>query len=201
MAKSMDIIHPQDDEDRSTESEKIETEEEDFEMEEPKGTSGTFYLVLGIVALVLASGITLYILFFNNKSTSTGTASTAEASETAQPEASITVSPTAIASPATTASTTAVTKSGKVRVSNGNSINGEGKRIAGILTTAGFDVISTGNATKTYTQTIVYYKAGSEDLANSLVNAIKAEYKATTEQSDAIATKFGANAVIALGSK
>lgn len=195
MAKSLDIIQSE-----KEDKEPIFEPRQEGEMtiEEPKEGGGTFYLVLGIVAIILAVAISLYILFKDDgKSADTSVVSE---STTATEEATETQSETAVVSPSPVASESAASViEGSIRIANGNGITGEGKRISDLLKAKGYTITLVNNASKTYTETIIYYKTGKESLAEGLKDAISGEYTATVQKSDAIAGVY--DAVVALGSK
>ncbi len=196
MPKSLDIIHPEKDYEPS---EPTESSKEDFEVEEPKEGGGVFYLVLGVVALLLAAGISLYVFLKdsgNKNGTNAVATTTAEESAVESATASVTETETITAS-AQESKTVNIT--GTVRVANGNSINGEGKRIAQILKEDGFNIVLVNNATKAYTSSIIYYKTGKEDLAKALQTSLEKEYKAEIQKSDSIASQY--DAVVTLGAK
>ncbi len=195
MAKSLDIIHPEKEDETPVFEPK---QEEQMVIEEPKEGNGSFYLVLGIVAIVLAVAISMYILFKDNSNDKDNVA--AVDSVTATEEETQTETVTVEESPTATATQTAsVVTDGDVRIANGNGISGEGKRISELLKTAGYNIALVNNASKTYTETIIYYKTGQEALAESLKNSLDEEYTATIQKSDSIVGVY--DAVVALGSK
>jgi hypothetical protein len=194
MAKSLDIIQAEKEDKEPIFESKQETE---TIIEEPKESGGIFYLVLGIVAIVLAVAISLYILFRDNDE-SVDTSAVSE-SITATEEATETQSEMVVVSPSPVISEEAAVLEGSVRIANGNGITGEGKRISDLLKTKGYTIDLVNNASKNYTETIIYYKTGKESLAESLKEAISEEYTATIQKSDTIAGIY--DAVIALGSK
>lgn len=212
MPRPMDIIDPKRDLDKVEEkdfdlsSKKKDESKENFEIEESKG-GGTFYLILGIIALVVATGFALYILYKDDSpkkqktaSTSASVTPTPEASESATATATASVQTSSTALPIGSPSQTKTSFSGmSVRVANGNSKAGEASRIKTLLESKGFSVTSVGNATKTYEDTVIFYKTGKEDLAKALSEAIKGEYSATLKLSDETVGSY--DAVIALGKK
>jgi hypothetical protein len=149
----------------------------------------------------VASTFALYILFKDNKKsndTSALTSSTATASATVSATESPT--PTAPTNPTVTAVSAFKYTNESIRVANGNKITGEGARIKKLLEEKGFKVESVGNASKTYSESIVYYKSGQEKLAEALKEAITSEYKAKTELADKnILGSY--DAVVVLGTK
>lgn len=197
MAKSLDIIHPE----KEDETPVFEPKQEgEMVIEEPKEGNGSFYLVLGIVAIVLAVAISMYILFKDNIKDN----ESAAVADSATPTQEATQLESATAEQSTTATavasqTAAATTEGDVRIANGNGINGEGKRISELLKTAGYNVVMVNNASKTYTETIIYYKTNQEALAESLKKSLAEEYTATIQKSDSIVGVY--DAVVALGSK
>jgi len=200
MSKSLDIIDPKREERNEPDEHIVDNDELKVET---KSQGGVFYLVMGIVALVVATAAALYILYKddnpNKNKTNEATVSEASvtASPSASPEASATPSLTVTSTPA--AKTETSYKEDKVRVANGNGINGEGAKIKAILEKDGFTVTSVGNASKTYTKSIVFYKEGKESLANAIKEAIKGEYSADIELSPSTVGQY--DAVLALGSK
>lgn len=199
MPKSLDIIDPKRDLNQE-QSQPVAPEENEIVPQRRGG--GSFYLIIGIIAIVVAVLAAIFILYRNDKNTSSSVSVTPVASATAEESAATTATATAssTATAQATTSTTAFTYSGqKIRIANGNGINGEAAKVKGVLEAAGFQVASTGNATKTYTESIVYYKTGQENLANALKDAIKGSYTATTQKSDSIVGIY--DAVIALGAK
>lgn len=209
MPRPMDIIDPKKDlEDVEERGFDLKPDkkgpDEAFEIEQSK-SGGTFYLILGIVALVVATVFAFYILYSDDSSDKNSTGSSSSATATATDEVSET--PTAVAeeSAATlvgepTQTKTSISYSGfSVRIANGNGKAGEAARIKTILEKAGFSISSTGNATKTYDQTTIFYKSGKEDLANALSKAIEDEYSPITKESDSTVGSY--DAVIALGNK
>jgi len=194
MAKSLDIIDPKKElEDRPRE----EKDEFDQGFKEPSsGGGGIFYLIIGIIAVIVAVASALYILYKSDRGTKE------EAAETATPTQTITVqvspSPVSSVTVSSPVSTFKYTNE-KIRVANGNGIPGEAAKIKGVLEDKGFKIESVGNASKTYTETTIFYKTGQEDLANALKDAIKSYYVGTIENSDSTVGTY--DAVIALGSK
>jgi len=172
--------------------------------EHESGGSGKFYLALGIIALLVAVGSALYIIYKGssskkdtNKATVVSVTPTASGTATGSATASTT---------ATTAATTSSTATGtssfkytdeSIRIANGNGKNGEGARIKKILEDKGYKIASTGNASKNYDQTTVFYKTGQESLANALKEAIKDEYSAVIENSDTTVGSY--DAIVVLG--
>lgn len=197
MAKSLDIINPK----RELKDEEPESpsRDDDFEMRTPdkneRGGGGVFYLVLGIIAIVVATGAALYILYKdylpNKKSESVLSTQT----------------PSALASASSQGATATVTSTAtsfkytneKIRIANGNGISGEGAKVQKELESKEFTVESVGNASKKYTETVVYYKTGQEKLAEALKDAISNLYSATIENSDSVTGNY--DAIIALGAK
>jgi len=205
MAKSLDIIDPKR-EMAPPEPQRDDREDRnnDERPERERSGGGVFYLVLGIIAVVVSTALAVYILF-NDSKTDDKTATTPTATVSLTESASATVSPTTSTIASQSPSTTALVGTFKytdesIRIVNGNGKNGEATRIKTILETAGFKIASTGNASKQYAQTTILYKAGQEALANALKSAIAADYTAIIEQSDT--TTLGSyDAVIALGAK
>ena len=198
MAKSLDIIDPKKDiPDRSEEDSDL-----DSDFKGKKDNSGIFYLVLGIIAILVATAAALYILFQRdqnnnddqNLSTINATVQTsAETSQTAV------VSPEATSSIDTTPEPAFTYTDETLRVANGNKINGEASRIKKILESKGYKIASIGNASKNYSQSIIYFKTGQDKLAEALKEDLKEEYLFEVEQADQIVGSY--DAVIVLGSK
>lgn len=198
MAKSLDIIDPKKDLKSPEEDEK----EDVFEQRPPSSSGGVFYLVLGIIALVVAVAVALYILYKDSNPTPASQAS-ATAAVVKSVNTSITpTSTTSIAlstpSPATDTITFKYTNQ-QIRIANGNSISGEASKIKKVLEDAGFKVASIGNASRSYSESLVYYKTGQQDLAEALKNTIKNNYNATIKEDNAVVGSY--DAVIVLGSK
>ena len=202
MVKSLDIIDPKRDE-PTPEEPNEEPEGDEIKVEKSDG-GGVFYLVLGIIAVVVATAAALYILYQDKSKTDSAPAqetATSSATQSAGSTASATVSATA----SSTAQTTSTAKSTftyaneKIRIANGNGISGEGASIKKILEEAGIKVDSVGNASKQYDQTMIYYKTGQKNLAEALKNAISSKYTAELEESDSTVGTY--DAVIALGAK
>ena len=157
-------------------------------------------MVIGIIAVIVAAGSALYILYKDNSLNKSNTSPTPVVSATVAQSATASTSATATATQSAGASQTSFKYTDeKIRIANGNGISGEAAKIKGILEAAGFEVASTGNASKTYEKSIIFYKNGQEDLANALKAAIKNNYTADVEQSDSTVGTY--DAVIALGSK
>jgi len=196
MAKSLDIAHPEKNEVVSSVEGK---QSEPMVIEEPREANGLFYLIVGIIALVLAIAVSLYV-YFKPDGTSTKT-STASPTSTTSESATVTTSPESTPTPSVTVSAAQATSfaDAVIRVANGNGVSGEAKKIASALEAKGYKVTQANNASKQYSQTIIYYKTGNEELAEALKEAIKDQYSATVQKSDTISSNF--NAVIALGPK
>jgi len=197
MAKSLDIIDPKRE---LREEEDSRAEDSDLRMPQ-RGNDGSgggvFYLVLGIIAIVVATGAALYILYKdylpkkNAQATATSTASLS---------ASATVSASTTASTTTTATVSTFNYNNEeIRIVNGNGISGEASKVKDELESKGFQVASTGNASKTYSETIIYYKSGQEKLAEALKSSISSLYSGNIEESNAVVGNY--DAIIALGSK
>ncbi|MCX6809515.1 MAG: LytR C-terminal domain-containing protein [Candidatus Berkelbacteria bacterium] len=206
MAKSLDIIDPK--KEMAEEPKQVEQKPEmadddndNGDFEEEKSRSGIFYLILGILAIVVAAAFALYILLKDDKSKTTDSAQstvTVTTSQTATP--AVSTSATAAAQTTSTAGTTSSDFTGSsVRVANGNNTSGEAAKIKKLLEGKGFTVTKADNASKQYTESIIYYKTGKEDLANALKSAITSSYNATIEKSDSIAGTY--DAVVVLGTK
>lgn len=203
MVKSLDIIDPK--KDSQNQNEEAEMTAEDVGIK-TQGQGGVFYLILGIIALVVATSAALYILYndkgdssASNSETDAASTSTPLASETASAVVSLTPSSTVSAQSNSTVSQFKYTNE-QIRVVNGNGVAGEAAKIKKILEGKGFKVASVANASKNYTQSIIYYKKGQDALAQALKDAINDQYAATAEEAS-IATVGQYDAVIALGSK
>jgi len=198
MAKSLDIIDPKrelEDEDKTPSPipRKIEFKDQ--------SQGGIFYLVLGILALAVATAAALYILYSDSSSSKSPEDSTASLA-TVTAEASTTVAGTI--TPEQTASALPTNQfsylNEQIRIVNGNGISGEAAKIKKLLEDKGFSIASTGNASKSYSQSVIYYKNGQEALANALKQEIEGNYTATIEEAQSsIVGQY--DAVIALGSK
>jgi len=201
MVKSLDIIDPKRDEPTPVENNE-EAEGDDIRVKE-SGGGGVFYLVLGIIAVVVATAAALYILYKDKPATDSnkaGVISTLTATQSTTAESSATVASTTTAtSLATAVSSTFKYTSESIRVANGNGISGEGAKIKKILEDAGFKVASVGNANKNYDQTVIFYKNGQKNLAEALKSAINSKYTAELTESDSTVGTY--DAVIALGAK
>lgn len=205
MAKSLDIIDPKK-EIKKTEEEDTELDQgiDDFEVEK-KHSDGLFYLIIGIFAIVIATGTALYILYKDysgkkdedvritqtaSSGTSTTTASTSTAQSTQTPAAEVSLVSSEAAS-------TFKYADQNVRIANGNGINGEASKIKKIIEDGGIAVSSTGNASRTYESSIIYYKSGQEALANALKSLIEKSYNAEIKESDQTVGAY--DAVVVLG--
>lgn len=205
MAKSLDIIDPK--KDSQNQNEEAEMTAEDVGIE-TKNQGGVFYLVLGIIALVVATAAALYILY-NDKGSSNNSGNSTETTATASQVTSATVSATTSLTPSPTVSAQAssAASSGQfkytneqIRIVNGNGVAGEAAKIKKVLEGKGYKIASVANASKSYTQSIIYYKKGQETLAQALKESISDQYTATVEEAQA-ATIGQYDAVIALGAK
>lgn len=209
MAKSLDIIDPKR-EMNPQDSGNNDRNDRDIEEkpERERSGSGIFYLILGIIAVVVSTALAVYILFKDNKTTdSTKATPTATVALTQDNSKLTTQTTSATATVSTSTSATASTATGtfkysneSIRIANGNSKSGEAGRIKTALEAKGFKISSTGNASKQYAQTTILYKAGEQALADALKAAIASDYTAIVEQSDQ-ATLGSYDAIIALGAK
>jgi len=199
MAKSLDIIDPKRDMDDDHED-RSDEEPDDEEMKVEKSSGGVFYLILGIIAILVATGAALYILFQDKGDPNKATTS---AVQTASPEnsATQTVTETVSAEAPTNPSpeSTFTYTDQKIRIANGNGINGEAGRIEAILEDKKYVVESTGNASRSYDESIIYYKSGQESLANAIKSDLSGEYAFSTEEADNIVGSY--DAVVVLGAK
>jgi len=208
MAKSLDIIDPKRElDDNPRDEERDEKEDKVIQASEPQESSGgLFYLIIGIIAVIVSASLALYILFKDDKSNkSAGSASvtaTAKASGTASAATSATTSATATAASASTTTTSSSSfkyTNEQIRVANGNNTAGEGAKIKTLLEGKGYKIASVGNASKQYDSSIIYYKTGQEKLAEALKADLAGEYVATVEKSDETVGSY--DAVVVLGSK
>ncbi len=199
MAKSLDIIDPK--KDFSDDHEDDDREEtEDIEKSEKHNSSsgGIFYLILGIVAIIVATGAALYILFQDDGDSSDESSAKQSAvvsSVTATAEESVVASVIPNPSP----DNTFTYSDESIRIANGNGISGEANRIKKILENAGYKIASVGNASKSYTESFVYFKSGQDSLAEAIKKQLSDEYDLKTEVADQIVGSY--DAVIVLGSK
>lgn len=196
MGKSLDIIDPK----KDLRTPEQDDSEEKFESRGESGRGGAFYLVLGIIALVVAIGIALYVLYKDSSPADTSDQSpTVTATQGTSPVSSATTTTSAVvlSTPSTAAAFKYTNES--IRVANGNSISGEANKIKAELEAAGFKVASVGNASRSYTESIVYYKTGQEALAEALQSAIKDNYTATIKEDNPVVGSY--DAIVVLGSK
>jgi len=196
MGKSLDIIDLK----KDLRTPEQDDSEEKFEQRGESGGGGLFYLILGIVALVVAIAIALYVLYKDSNPVDTENQSpTVTATTSISPITSITAvtSPVVLTSP--TSQTAFKYTDESIRIANGNSINGEANKIKAQLEAAGFKVASVGNASRAYTESTIYYKTGEEALAKALQSAIKDNYAATTKEDNPVVGSY--DAVVVLGSK
>lgn len=196
MAKSLDIIDPK----KDLKSPDQDEREEVFEQRPQRSSGGIFYLVLGIIALVVAVAVALYILY--RDSNPSATTENSPVSSVIASQSSV-VSPTSSVaittpSPATDTITFKYTNQ-QIRIANGNNISGEAAKVKKILEEAGFKIASVGNASRTYSESIVYYKSGQQDLAEALKDAIKGSYAASIKEDNSVVGSY--DAVVVLGSK
>jgi hypothetical protein len=203
MTKSLDIIDPKRDL-APREPDQDENEDEERPSRERSG-GGVFYLVLGIIAVVVSTALAVYILFKDNKTDNkTAATPTATTTTTGTASASVTATGSAASSAVTTTATTAAGTfkytNESIRIVNGNGRSGEATRIKTALEAKGYTIASTGNASKQYATTTILYKAGEQALADALKTALAADYSAVIELSDQ-ATLGTYDAVIALGAK
>jgi len=204
MAKSLDIIDPKKElEDNSSQEEEKEERVMQAAPAEEGSGSGVFYLVIGIIAVLVSASLALYILFKdNNSQNSVATTASSTPITTVSPETSAIATQSATSSVTTTSPTASSTfkyTNEVIRIANGNSTSGEAARIKAVLEAKGYKIATIGNATKPYADSIIYYKTGQEKLAAALKADIASEYVATIELSDQI---VGTNdAVVVLGTK
>ena len=87
----------------------------------------------------------------------------------------------------------------KVRVLNGSGIKGEAGRIAALLEKAGFEDVTTGNATKfDYSDIEVSYKSTAKLVAKTVEEVLK---DFTVSESDELATSSAFDIVVTVGEK
>lgn len=200
MAKSLDIIDPKRDiSDDSDEEKQEKPGNDEFNMREKRSGGGVFYLVLGIIAILVATGAALYILFMNDsgKNDTSDIAKTASTQATSTQGAGESVTASVPANPSPESSFKYTNE--KIRIANGNGISGEANRIKTILEEKDYQIESTGNASRSYTESIVYYKTGQEKLAEAIKSDLSDKYSFTTELADSVVGSYDAVAV--LGSK
>lgn len=203
----MDIIRPE------QEQEENEQPVRDIDRNEfvptREKSSGVFYLIIGIIAIIVSVAASIFVLYgdklpsvFSRKSpTPTPIASS---SATSSPEATAsstsTASVVASSSPSSQAENSSFA-SRKVRIVNGNGITGEAGTVKIALEKAGFTIESTGNASKTYVKTTIYYNGdGNKDLAESLNDSLPAAYEgAELIKSETVSGVY--DAIVALGNK
>lgn len=201
MAKSLDIIDPKKDIPDRSESEEDSDLDSDFKGKKDNG--GIFYLVLGIIAILVATAAALYILFQRDQNNNDDDVNLSAVNITAQTSAE--TSQTAVVSPEATSSIDTTPEPAftytdeTLRIANGNGINGEASRVKKILEDRGYKIASIGNASKNYSQSIIYFKTGQDKLAEALKEDLKEEYLFEVEQADQIVGSY--DAVIVLGSK
>lgn len=203
----MDIIRPEQEQDEA-EAPARDIEHNDFVPPREK-SGGIFYLIIGIIAIIVSVAASIFVLYgdklpsaFTKKSptlTPTVVAS-AQVSATTSADASSTASVLAVSS-ATSSATNSSYASKKVRVVNGNGITGEAGIVKSALEKAGFSIESTGNASKTYETTTIYYNGdSSKELAESLDDSLPAAYKgAELIKSETVSGVY--DAIVALGNK
>ena len=201
MAKSLDIIDPK--KDISDRSEDDSKDSKDLNLDPPKkergSGGGVFYLVLGIIAILVATAAALFILFKEDGSTKDPNLSSTTA--TVEPSPSTTATESAEIATPENPSPEATFKytDESIRIANGNGISGEASKIKGILEDRGYKVASVGNASRSYTESIIYFKTGQDKLAEALKKDLDSEYKFTTELADQVVGSY--DAVVVLGSK
>jgi len=201
MVKSLDIIDPK--KDISDRSEDESGDSKNLNLDPPRkdreSGSGVFYLVLGIIAIVVATVAALYILLSDN--TNGKDPNLATTTSTTEISASATsTEPTNVVAPKNPSPEASFSyKDETIRIANGNGISGEASRMKKILEEKGYEISSTGNASKNYTESIIYFKTGQDKLADALKKDLDSEYSFTTEISDQIVGSY--DAVIVLGSK
>lgn len=198
MAKSLDIIDPKkelgDDEPRE------EEEMVKAEGTEEKSSGGVFYLVIGIIAVIVSTSLALYILFKDDGGAGTNSAQKSQTA-TVNPDESSTATESATATAESQETTAAAFKYSdeSIRIVNGNGISGEAAKVKDLLEDKGYKIASVANASRNYDESIIYYKTGQEELAKALKNDISSLYSAKTELSDSTVGSY--DAIIALGAK
>lgn len=201
MAKSLDIIDPK--KELGPETPETEGEKKQDEFEENKG-GGAFYLVIGIIAVVVAVASALYILYRDTGNKKTNDSNAAQTTASTTPTETAAASSVASAAAVETALQSATSSAFKytdesIRIVNGNGINGEAAKIKKLLEDKGYKIASVANASRNYDSTIVYYKSGQQALAEALKNEIKDSYTAEIQESDSVVGSY--DAIIALGAK
>jgi cytoskeletal protein RodZ len=169
-----------------------------------KKTKSLWLVILLILLVLLLISVAVYqnldlikrkILKTPDNSTTTQTKevnlpATDTASTQPTQDSSQTSTPTAT-DPATTQPATPVPidkQSFTIRVSNGNGLKASADKVGNILTTAGFKVVSVGNAgSYGYKTTIIYYKSGKDTQANMVKDALSSR-SVSTELSTTLKT-------------
>lgn len=114
---------------------------------------------------------------------------TAEQNQTAQPDAS---------QQNATAAAPAIDKSViKISVLNGSGVKNSAKVVADQLTTAGFIILYTGNASNfNYQQTFIYFKTGNDAQANLVKDSLTGRTVQTKENNSVVGTKYDVVVVV-----
>lgn len=201
MAKSLDIIDPK--KELGDDEPKEEGEMVHAEGSQEKSSGGVFYLVIGIIAVIVSTSLALYILFKDDGGAGSNSAQKSQTA-TVSPSSSETATESATATTEPQETTTPATSSFKytdesIRIVNGNGVSGEAAKVKDLLEGKGYSIASVANASRTYGESIVYHKTGQEDLAKALKNDISSLYSAKTELSDSTVGSY--DAIIALGAK
>jgi len=175
-----------------------------------------FYLVLGLCSVILLVVLSLWLIFFKNKSADsvdTNTITTNQAVENStignitatsetKPESSDSVSPEVTTTPDLTPPTTTSTldkASVKVRVVNGNGRSGEATTMKQLLSDDGFTNISAGNASSRYASTVIYYQSGQLEAAEAVDAIVSTKYETELVENNSVAKSY--QVVVALGTK
>ncbi|PIT97515.1 hypothetical protein COT77_00915 [Candidatus Berkelbacteria bacterium CG10_big_fil_rev_8_21_14_0_10_41_12] len=212
MVKQLDIMKPERSEDDPSEQEYERVHEhrsDEFITTNEKRSGGYFYLVLGIIAIVVSVAASLFVLYQDKLPSIFGWGKNTEESPTATVAATGTISPTASSTTEASSATSSTPNmpstdysSKIIRVVNGNGVNGEASRIASILKSNGFNIKSTDNAKRSYSTTTIYYKSSEDSgLANAIKGSLPSEYSNAEIAESSTITGANYDCVVALGSQ
>jgi cytoskeletal protein RodZ len=170
-----------------------------------------FYLALGLCSVILLVVLSLWLIFFKNKSVDTTDTTTPAVIEQNTSAGNITASTdtnqpvadtTSAATPELTppAPTATIDKAAvKVRVVNGNGRSGEATTMKQMLSDAGFTDISAGNASSRYATTVIYYQSGQIEAAKAINEIVATKYQTELVENNSVAKSY--QVVVALGNK
>lgn len=207
MVKQLDIMKPEEDSPEQERERVHEHHSDEFITTNEKKSGGYFYLVLGIIAIVVSVAASLFVLYQDKLPSIFGWGKNTKESPTATVTETIspTTSSTTEASSATssTPNMPSTDYSSKViRVVNGNGINGEASRVASILKSDGFNIKSTDNAKRNYSVTTIYYKSSEDSgLANAIKGSLPSEYSNAEIAESSTITGANYDCIVALGSQ